>query len=227
MSLEKYFGDWTRIIDIKELNKLMSKLLEEYKTKCIYPKQADVFKAFRLCSYKDCKVIFICQDPYPQKGVATGIALGNNDDTSENMLSPSLQVIKESVINFEIPHNFINFDPTLESWARQGVLMLNSALTIESNKIGSHIMLWRPFISKFLQNMCKYNTGIVYVLLGKQAQTFKPYLNNKLNYIIEVEHPAYFARIHKKMPHCIWQNINNKLYKLYGEKIEWFKEEQF
>ena len=123
-----------------------------------------------LLSEHDVKIVFLGQDPYPQKGVATGVLFGNKEGTTE--LSPSLEVIKEAAINYETPHPPLKFDVTLESWAKQGILMINSALTCEMNKVGSHVMLWRPFMSKFLQNLSNSNTGLVYVLFGDQAQTF-------------------------------------------------------
>ena len=190
MTLDEYFGDWMKVIGRAELNNVMTKVGQEYRRKPICPVQSDVFKAFRLCSLESLKIVMLFQDPYPQKGIATGLALANNSETLDSELSPSLKVIKEAVINFEIPHNCITFDPTLESWAKQGILMLNSALTVEMNRIGSHVMLWRSFISKFLKNLSNYNTGIVYVLFGKQAQTFKPYIREQFNHIFEVEHPA-------------------------------------
>ena len=164
------------------------------------------------------------QDPYPQKGVATGLALANNSKTLESDLSPSLKIIKEAVIDFEVPHNCIIFDQTLESWARQGILMLNSALTVEMNKVGSHTMLWRPFIAKLLKSLSEYNTAIIYVLFGRQAQSFKPYINDKLNHVIEIEHPAYFARNGTKMPHQLFIDISNKVKELYGVPLKWYEE---
>lgn len=158
--------------------------------------------------------------------MAQGVLFGNSSDTPENKLSPSLQIIKESVINFEIPHNLITFDPTLESWAKQGILMINSALTTEVGKIDVHMMKWRPFMIAFLKQMSMINPGIIYVLFGSQAQILEPYIN-KNNYVLKIEHPAYFARINKKMPYHIWKDINKILYDLYGERIEWFKEEKF
>ena len=163
--------------------------------------------------------------PYPQKGVATGILFGNRNNVAEEDLSPSLKVIKESVINFEIPHKCITFDNSLESWARQGILMINSALTCEVNNIGSHVNIWRPFISKLIKNLSDKETGLIYVLFGRQAQTLKPYINEKYNDIIEVEHPAYFARMNKIMPYSTFTRINNILYNRYKEKIIWYKEE--
>jgi uracil-DNA glycosylase len=224
MTLDEYFGDWMKVINRTELNNIIVKIGQEYRRKPICPTQSDVFKAFRLCPLKDLKIVMLFQDPYPQKGVATGIALANNSKILESNLSSSLKIIKEAVINFEVPHYCITFDQTLESWTKQGILMLNSALTVEMNRAGSHVMLWRPFISKLLNNLSNYDTGIVYVLFGRQAQTFKPYINNKFNYIIKIEHPAYFARNGTKMPHDLFININNIVKGIYGVPIKWYEE---
>ena len=225
MTIDEYFGDWMKVLDRNETMKIMG-WLRTVNKETLCPNIKDVFKAFKLCPYNKCRVIFVGQDPYPQRGVAHGVLFGNSSDTPENKLSPSLQIIKESVINFEIPHNFITFDPTLESWAKQGILMINSALTTEVGKIGVHMMKWRPFIIAFLKQMSMINPGIIYVLFGSQAQILEPYIN-KNNYVLKIEHPAYFARINKKMPYHIWKDINKILYDLYGERIEWFKEEKF
>ena len=225
MTIDEYFGDWMKVLDRNETMKIMG-WLRTVNKETLCPNIKDVFKAFKLCSYNKCRVIFVGQDPYPQRGVAQGVLFGNSSDTPENKLSPSLQIIKESVINFEIPHNFITFDPTLESWAKQGILMINSALTTEVGKIGVHMMKWRPFMIAFLKQMSMINPGIIYVLFGSQAQILEPYIN-KNNYVLKIEHPAYFARTNKKMPYHIWKDINRILYDLYGERIEWFKEEKF
>ena len=224
MSIEEYFGDWINVINRKELNEVMNKVGLEYKTKIICPPQSDVFKAFKLCSLNDLKIVFLGMDPYSQKDAATGILFGNKKETEEDKLSPSLKVIKESVINFEVPHNCIIFDQTLESWAKQGILMLNAALTVEMNMVGSHIMLWRPFISSLLKNISNRYTGIVYVLFGRQAQTFIPYINIRNSIVIKIEHPAFFARNNKKMPHKFFTDLSNLMKDKYGIPIEWYKE---
>lgn len=224
MTLDEYFGDWMKVIDRTELESVMSKVRLEYKRRLLCPAQSDVFRAFKLCSLKDLKIVMLGQDPYPQKGVATGVLFGNRKEVSNDDLSPSLNVIKEAIIDFEIPHNNIIFDRTLESWAKQGILMINSALTVEVNKIGSHVMLWRHFIAKLLKNLSNYDTAIVYVLFGKQASTFKPYIDSKFNHIIEIEHPAYFARTNTKMPHQLFIDISNKVKGIYGVPIKWYEE---
>lgn len=228
MTIEEYFGDWMRVIDKPEAMKIMG-WLKTVNPNTLCPALPNVFRAFKLCSLKDCRVVMIGVDPYPDKFMgkprATGILFGNNKDVPEDKLSPSLQVVKESAINFEIPHNIITFDQTLESWAKQGILMINSALTCELNKVGSHVNQWGPFVSKLLKNLSERETGIVYILFGRQAQTLKPYINEKYNDIIEIEHPAYFARSNKIMPYSVFRQMNDILYGRYGERITLFNEE--
>ena len=226
MTIDEYFGDWMKVLDRAETMKMMG-WLKTVNPNTLCPALPNVFRAFKLCQYSDCKVVFLSQDPYPQKGVATGILFGNSKDTPEDKLSPSLDVVKEAAINYEIPHNLLTFDNSLESWAKQGILMINSALTCEVNRVGSHTNVWRPFVSKLVKNLSNRETGIIYVLFGKDAQSLKPYINEKYNDIIEIQHPAYFARTKQKMPYSVFTRINELLYGRYGEKIEWYKEEQF
>ena len=218
MTAEEYFGDWIKVIDKEELYRIM-RWLKTIESSSLCPSLNNIFKAFKLCSLNNCKVICLSQDPYPQKGVATGVAFGNNTDN----LSPSLEVIKECVINYEIPHGIIEFDNTLESWAKQGILMLNSALTCEVNKVGSHTLIWEPFTRKLIQNISNYDNGYVFVLFGKQARSFKKYING-YHCIIEVEHPAYFARIGKTMPYQVFTDINKYLKEQYNQQIIFYNE---
>lgn len=226
MTIDEYFGDWMKVLDRKETVKIMN-WLKTTDSSTLCPSIKNVFKAFKLCSYNECKVIFIGQDPFPQKGVAQGILFGNSSNTPEDKLSPSLKVVKESVINFDIPHNLITFDTTLESWAKQGILMLNSALTTEVGKVGIHTLKWRPFIGSFLKNMSEKNTGIIYVFFGSQAKSLNTYINNNNNYKLFIEHPAYYARLNKRMPSDIWYTVQKLVYNIYGTSIEWYKEETF
>ena len=167
-------------------------------------------------------------DPYPNlrkgKPVATGLAFANSSDTPDTQLSSSLEVLKESVINYTIPHRTINFDPSLEKWEAQGVLLLNSALSCELGRVGSHTLLWRPFMKSLLTNLSKYCTGIVYLLMGTQAQTLEPYINRQFNHVVRIRHPSWYARQKQKMPSDIWQEINSILISQNGYGIEWFTE---
>ena len=215
--LKNIFGDWSRYIDYREFYIITSQLSILYNVvgREVFPKKQEVFKAFKLCQYKDCKIVFLGQDPYPQKDKATGIAFGNKE--GEEDYSPSLNVIREA-LDSELKYKF---DCTLENWCKQGILMLNSSLTVESSKIGSHTWLWRDFIAKFLKSYSENNNGLIFVLWGQQAKTFLPYINTKYNYVFFEKHPAYYARTNSKLSNTIFKKVSELSKSLNGEEIKW------
>jgi uracil-DNA glycosylase len=224
MTIQEYFGDWSKVIDLTEADRIIRKLSASNHTIC--PQLKDIFRAFTLCPFSNLRVVVLGLDPYNNlKGgrpVATGLAFANSPDTTE--LSPSLEVLKESVINYTIPHRTIIFDPSLEKWETQGVLLLNSALSCEVGRVGSHTLLWRPFIKSLLTNLSKYHTGLVYLLMGTQAQSLEPYINKQFNHVIHIRHPSWYAPQRQRMPSDIWQEINTILIGQNGYGIEWFTE---
>lgn len=223
VTIEEFLGKWMEVIDPKLLRSTMSKLDVEYSKNIIFPSRGKVFKAFRLCPYEDLKVVMLSQDPYPQPNVATGLLFANNKEVSERDLSPSLKIIKEAAINFEVPHNSIIFDQTLESWAKQGILLINTALTVEENKIGSHVSIWEPFMRALISNLSKRKTGIVYVLFGKQAENYRYLIDSRYNYIIREYHPAYYARMGSKMPSRVFEEIRKIVEQVYKVNIKWYE----
>lgn len=217
--MRRAIGNWKNLIDDKEAYSILPQLIWMYSTTEIYPNIQDVFKAFRIINPDECRVVFIGQDPYPQRGVATGVAFANKRDTPEEDYSPSLKVLKNSIKNLENPNLVYTFDPSLENWAKQGILMLNASLTVEANKVGSHVMLWRKFMTKLVSNISNYNKDIIFVLFGSLAQTFIPYIHSD-NYIIE-KHPAYYARTNSLMPSDVFTKVNKKLIEKGTKEIEW------
>ena len=210
MTKEEYFGDWINVLPKKELSSIVNTMASLYSTKQITPSYKDIFKCFNVVSRRDTNVVILGQDPYPQKGVATGLAFANTDSSN---ISPSLKVLmKASGIK----------DVTLESIAKQGVLLLNTSLTTEVNKVGSHQQLWQPFISKFLKNLCEIETGLVFILLGMTAQSFEPCLG-KYQHILRAYHPAYYAREGRDMPNTVFIKTNQILKSIYGaeKQIKW------
>ena len=149
------------------------------------PKMKDWFNTFTHCKYYNTNVIFIGQDPYPQVGVADGISFSCSYTMKEQ---PSLRHIFNSL---EKQYPGYERNPDLTRWAEQGVLMLNTALTVEINKIGSHYSLWRTFTEHVLTSINKEKSQLIVVLLGKKAQEWKKFITNHI--IIEVEHPAAAA----------------------------------
>lgn len=216
MTAKEYFGDWCKVVDVNEAERVV----EILKKQPICPRLKDLFKAFKLCPFKSLRVVIIGKDPYPNNR-ATGIAFANEKNIPEDSYSPSLEVLRESVIDFTVPHQHINFDPSLEKWEEQGVLMLNSALSCLPGKSGSHALMWRPFIKTLLTNLSIHTTGIVYVLMGNSAKSYESYINEQFNFIIKLQHPSYYARTRTQMPD-IWKKINKILIGQNGHGIEWY-----
>jgi uracil-DNA glycosylase len=149
------------------------------------PPMKDWFKAFETCHHDKLKVVFIGQDPYPQLGVADGISFSCSKTMKEQ---PSLRHIFNS-----LEKQYPNYErnPDLTRWSEQGVLMLNTALTVQINKIGSHYSLWHLFTTGLLNSLNNYPSQLVVVLLGKKAQEWQKLLLNHV--VIQVEHPAAAA----------------------------------
>lgn len=202
MTSEEYFGDWARVIDMNETSKIM-KWLNSIDIRNIRPYYKNIFRAFKECPYSKCNVCCIGQDPYPQPGVATGILFGNNPDVPSEHLSPSLRVIIKAVKGSP------DFDTTMLKWVKQGILMINSALTCEVNNVGSHTNIWKPFISKLIHNISLDRPDIIFVMFGAQAQSFNKEIEG--NTIINVKHPAYYARMGFSMPSEPFEEVNKLL----------------
>lgn len=205
MTIQEYFGDWCKVINLTEANTILKKLVASKQP--VYPNIKDIFKDFTLCPLHNLRVVIMGQDP----------------STSPSHFSPSLEVLMESVIDFSLPHGNINFDPSLEKWESQGVLMLNSALSCNVGKVGSHALLWKPFIRSFLTNLSLHTNGIVYVLMGSEAQSFESYINGKYNYILKTRHPLWYAKNNLPMPSNIWIHINSILIGQNGYGIQWYE----
>ena len=143
------------------------------------PKFKNIFNAFKECPYDDIKVVIVGQDPYPQIGVADGIAFSCSiKGTAEK----SLQYINRAL---GTEHT------DLRCWSNQGVLLINTALTVEINSIGSHYNLWKPFTNYLFDNINRVNPDTVFILMGKKAQEWKVLLPNCK--ILECAHPASAA----------------------------------
>lgn len=218
MILEEYFGDWMKVIDKRELLKATSFIKSLYTKNLCTPAYGDIFKAFEYTPYNELKVVMLAQDPYPQKGVATGIAFANKG--SAVTMSPSLQVLEEAVVDYTNPDCMNrSFDKTMRLWCEQGILLLNSSLTVQVGNPGSHSVYWRPFIISLLKKLALYNPGLIYVLWGSSANSFISYINPK-DTILKLNHPAYYARTNTKIDPSFFIELNDIVYSKYGFKLK-------
>jgi uracil-DNA glycosylase len=168
------------------LNKLWTLSQED---KRFTPPLKQVFRAFEECPYDSLKVVIVGQDPYPQLGVADGVSFSCSNT---GRLQPSLKYILGEVNRTVYNGHEVSTDVDLTRWANQGVLMLNTALTTEVGKIGSHYDIWKPFTAYLLDWLSNYNTGVIYVYMGKKAEEWSV-LTGDNNYKFYVKHPASAA----------------------------------
>ena len=145
------------------------------------PKFKDVFNGFYECPYDDLKVVIVGQDPYPQLGVADGIAFSCS---IKGKAEKSLQYILKAL---EDEDGSVD----LRRWSNQGVLLINTAFTCEVNKIGSHYGIWKSFTEHVFENINRHNPDTIFILMGKKAEAWQTLLPNCK--IIKCSHPASAA----------------------------------
>lgn len=165
--------------------KLESFLDNEYKTKTIYPKAENVFNSINQVPLEKIKVVIIGQDPYHEPNQAHGLSFSVENGV---MLPPSLKNIFKEI---EAETGVVNKSGNLIKWAKQGVLLLNTVLTVERGKANSHKgMGWENITTKIIQIINEQNTPIVFLLWGSQAQSFAKYLNNPNHLVLKCAHPS-------------------------------------
>ncbi len=169
--------------------KLLEFVKEEYKTKRIYPKQNEVFNAFRYTDFNNVKVVILGQDPYHGPNQAEGLSFSVKNEV---LKPPSLQnIFKELENDLKIPFPEAN---SLKPWAKQGVLLLNSVLTVEEHKPTSHSEKgWETFTDDVIQLINKKETPVVFILWGSYARSKKVLITNPKHLIIESAHPSPFS----------------------------------
>ena len=183
---KSWFQEHKMFFDLKSLNAPIDYICNEFlKNKKIAPSLQNIFKAFELCTYHETKVVIFGQDPYFQEGLANGLAFSVNKD---NPIPASLKNIYKEIKNdIGVLHNK---DGSLEAWALQGVLLLNSCLTVEVSKPGSHLEIgWDNFIKEIIFLLNKKN-NLVFLLWGKNAQKYIKYIDSKSHLILTAAHPS-------------------------------------
>ena len=185
---------WGRIfksfIFSSEFDDILTKLYTlSQEDKRFTPPLKQVFRAFEECPYDKLQVIIIGQDPYPTLGVADGISFSCSNT---NKLQPSLKFILQEVDRTVYNGHLVSDELDLARWSNQGILMLNTALTVEVGKIGSHYDIWKPFTAYLLDWLNNYNPGLIYVYMGKKAEDWSD-LTTNTQYKFFVKHPASAA----------------------------------
>lgn len=189
---------------------------KEYKEKIVYPPKRDILRALKLTDYNDVKVVILGQDPYHGENEANGLSFSVNEGIK---LPPSLKnIYKELYDDLGITKT----TGDLTSWANQGVLLLNSVLTVLKDTPTSHSKIgWQEYTDAIIRKLNEREKTIVFILWGNYARSKKNLITNKRHYIIESPHPSPFSANSGFFGSRPFSKANEFLKKNNIKEIEW------
>ncbi len=213
-------NDWQEIVgaefDKPYYQKLRDFLKEEYATHTVYPPMEDIWNAFRYTPYHEVKVVMLGQDPYHGPNQAQGLSFSVKDGVRK---PPSLQnMLKElhEDLGFGIPK-----DGSLIKWAKQGVLLLNTVLTVRAHEAHSHKNQgWEQFTDTVIEKLSERQEPIVFVLWGKPAQQKERLIDTSRHAIIKSPHPSPLSAHRGFFGSRPYSKINNQLLSWGEEPID-------
>ena len=190
---------------------------EEYSTKTVYPPYGEIFNAFKLTPLDNVKVVILGQDPYHEAGQAHGLAFST---PAGRPIPRSLKnIFKEINAEYDYP---IPESGCLEKWARQGVFLLNTVLTVEDGNANSHSKCgWQTFPDNVIKTLNDQSQPIVFMLWGKQAEKKKELITNENHLVLVTSHPSPFSA-RRGFLGCNHFRLANEYLKDNGQKeIDW------
>lgn len=217
----KLDNDWAELLKEEFKKDYYSKLREflknEYATRVIYPNMNCIFEALKHTSYKDTKVLILGQDPYHGENQAHGLAFSVQPHVH---IPPSLlNIYKElnSDIGCFIPNNGY-----LMPWADQGVLLLNTALTVRANEANSHKGKgWEIFTDQIIKLLNERKDPVIFVLWGANARKKREFITSKQHYILEAPHPSPLSARRGFFGSKHFSKINEVLVDLGKSPVDW------
>ena len=220
--MKKIFkNDWQELLE-DEMEKeyylkLREYLIEEYKTKTIYPDKNDIFTALDLTAYKDVRVVIFGQDPYHGPNQSYGLAFSVKPGVK---IPPSLRNIYKELnddLGCPIPNN-----GTLTKWSEEGVLLLNTSLTVRAGEANSHRNIgWEIFTDRIIKLLNNREEPIVFILWGNNSKKKEELITNPQHYIIKSFHPSPLAASRGFFGSKPFSKTNNFLESIGEKPIDW------
>ena len=200
----------------KEFVDLLDKVDQLYSLNEVFPPKNLIFDCFNYFNIEDTKVVIIGQDPYHGINQANGLAFSVNDNVK--LPKSLINIFKELKNDLGI----IKTNGNLSSWAKQGVLLLNSTLTVNKNQAGSHQFLnWEKYTDEIIKIINRTKKHVVYILWGNWAINKKRFIDDKNNLIICSSHPSPLSAYHSFFNSKPFSRTNNYLSKNNIAKIFW------
>lgn len=192
-------------------------LVSEYKTQTIYPDMNNIFNSLKLTDYKDVKVVILGQDPYHEPGQAHGLCFSVKKGVP---IPPSLQnIYKEIHAELGLP---IPTHGELTDWAKRGVLLMNTCLTVRRGQANSHKgMGWEIFTDNVIKLLNARPEPIVFLLWGRNARDKAKLITNPAHLVLESAHPSPLSAYNGFFGNGHFKKANDFLRKSYGQEIDW------
>ncbi len=217
----KIDSSWQKVLQ-EEFDKpyfslLAEKVKQAYKTTKVFPQGSLIFNAFNLCPFDKVKVVILGQDPYHEEGQAHGLAFSVMEGVP---LPPSLQNIYKEIYNDVGSQHDNNGD--LSSWAKQGVLLLNSSLTVEEHKANSHQSFgWETFTDSVIKILNDKKEHLVFMLWGSFAIKKGQYIDKNKHLVLTSVHPSPLSAYRGFFGNKHFSSTNDYLSSLNKEPIIW------
>lgn len=207
------------LFNTKTTQKIVATLKQERDKYTVFPEQDDIFRAFRECPYDETRVVILGQDPYHTPGKAHGLAFSVPETEDP---PPSLRNIfreLEEDLGFVDPSP----SPDLTRWARQGVLLLNTALTVREGQAGTHADLWTPFTQSVLQTIIDRFHPTIFVTWGSHARNALPPIDPFFHTQIQSVHPSPLSAHRGFFGSKPFSKVNAALEDLGLDPIDWYR----
>lgn len=219
--MEIFKNDWGQYLKEEMAQpyyrKLRQFLIGEYSTKQVYPDMYSIFNALHYTSYADTKVLILGQDPYHEPGQAHGLSFSVQPNVPP---PPSLvNIFKEleTDLGCTVPNN-----GCLEPWARQGVLLLNTVLTVQAHRANSHRDKgWEIFTDKIIYLLNQREKPVAFILWGSPARRKKAMITNPQHFIVESPHPSPLSAYRGFFGSRPFSRVNKFLESVGEEPINW------
>ena len=213
---------WEEVIDLEKQKDYYKSLKQEidkrYETTRVFPEKRNIFKAFSLTKLDNLKVVILGQDPYHGYGQAQGLAFS----TPSNIKNPpSMQNILQEIAS-DLQRPSVCLDGDLTTWAEQGVLLLNTVLTVEEAKAGSHQKLgWEIFTDNIIKYISQNCSDIVFLLWGSPAIKKSNLIDANKHHILTSVHPSPLSAYRGFLGCKHFSKTNQILKNLNKEEINW------
>ena len=192
-------------------------LIGEYSTKQVYPDMYSIFNALHYTSYADTKVLILGQDPYHEPGQAHGLSFSVQPNVPPPPSVVNIFKELETDLGCTVPNN-----GCLEPWARQGVLLLNTVLTVQAHRANSHRDKgWEIFTDKIISLLNQREKPVAFILWGSPARRKKAMITNPQHFIVESPHPSPLSAYRGFFGSRPFSKVNKFLESVGEEPINW------